>query len=222
MPRTYAHRALSEHRHFRAHRRRKDDDDRAHPFLHGRIAQDRRGPRRRGRHGLHGTGTGTRHHDHVGRDHLLLEGDGQVLPRAPHQHHRHARARRLHHRSRTLAARARLRGRAVRLRGRRAAAVGNGLAADEPLQRAAHRLRQQDGSRRRGLPARVRHDPRAPARQSRAHPAADRRRRRLRRRHRPHQDEGHLLGHGNPGHEVRVPRDSGGAACAGRGISRAR
>ena len=31
-------------------------------------------------------------------------------------------------------------------------------------------------------------------------------------RHRPHQDEGDLLGHGNPGHEVRVPRDPGRAA----------
>ena len=53
----------------------------------------------------------------------------------------------------------------------------------------------------------VRHDPRAPARQSGAHPAADRRRGDLRRGHRPRQDEGYLLGHGNPGHEVRVPRD---------------
>ena len=62
----------------------------------------------------------------------------------------------------------------------------------------------------------VRHDPRAPARQPGAHPVAHRRRRRLRRRHRPHQDEGYLLGHGNPGHEVRVPRDSGRAQGAGR------
>ena len=29
---------------------------------------------------------------------------------------------------------------------------------------------------------------------------------------RPHQDEGHLLGHGDPGHEVRVPRHPGGDA----------
>ena len=55
----------------------------------------------------------------------------------------------------------------------------------------------------------VRHDPRAPARQPGAHPAAHRRRRYVRGRHRPHQDEGYLLGHGNPGHEVRVPRDPG-------------
>ena len=64
-------------------------------------------------------------------------------------------------------ARARQRGSAVRFGRRRAAAVRDGVAADEPLQRAAHRLRQQDGPRRRGFPARVRHDPRAPARQSR-------------------------------------------------------
>ena len=36
-----AHRALSEHRHLRAHRRGEDDDDRAHPVLHRRLAQDR-------------------------------------------------------------------------------------------------------------------------------------------------------------------------------------
>ena len=51
-------------------------------------------------------------------------------------------------------ARARLRRRAVRFGRRRAAAVGDGVAADEPLQRAAHRVRQQDGPRRRRLPAR--------------------------------------------------------------------
>ena len=62
-------------------------------------------------------------------------------------------------------ARARQRGRAVRFSGRRAAAVRDGVAADEPLQRAAHRVRQQDGSRRRRFPARRRDDPRAPARQ---------------------------------------------------------
>ena len=44
--------------------------------------------------------------------------------------------------------------------------------------------------------------------QSGAHPAADRRRGQLRGRDRPDPHEGHLLGHGNPGHEVRVPRHS--------------
>jgi hypothetical protein len=37
----------------------------------------------------------------------------------------------------------------------RAAAVRDGVAADEPLRRAAHRVRQQDGPRRRELPALV-------------------------------------------------------------------
>ena len=73
-----AHRALSEHRHLRAHRRGQNHHDRAHPVLHRRVAQDRRGARRRGRHGLHGTGAGARHHHHRRRHHLLLEGHGQA------------------------------------------------------------------------------------------------------------------------------------------------
>ena len=47
---------------------------------------------------------------------------------APHQHHRHARPRRLHHRGRALAARARRRGRRVRRRQRRRAADRDGVA----------------------------------------------------------------------------------------------
>ena len=61
--------------------------------------------------------------------------------------------RRLHHRGRAFPARARLRRGAVRLGVGRAAAVRDGVAADEPLRRAAHRLRQQDGPRRRQFPA---------------------------------------------------------------------
>jgi elongation factor G len=58
----------------------------------------------------------------------VLEGHGQVDARAPLQHHRHPRPRRLHHRSRAFAARARRRGvRAVRRR-RRAAAVRDRVA----------------------------------------------------------------------------------------------
>ena len=103
-----------------------------------------RGPRRRRDDGLDGAGAGARHHHHLRRDDLLLA-------RAPHQHHRHARPRRLHRRGRALAARARRRGRRVRRRRRRAAAVGDGVAPGQPLPRAAHRLRQQDGPRRRRL-----------------------------------------------------------------------
>ena len=40
-------------------------DDRAHPVLHRREPQDRRGPRRRGHHGPHGPGAGAGHRDHV-------------------------------------------------------------------------------------------------------------------------------------------------------------
>jgi elongation factor G len=44
-----------------------------------------------------------------------------------------------------------------------------------------------------------------------AHPDPDRRRGELRGRRRPDPHEGDLLGHGDPGHEVRIPRDPGGA-----------
>jgi elongation factor G len=53
---------------------------------------------------------------------VLLEGHGDGLPRAPHQHHRHPGARRLHDRSRALDARARRRVHGV-LRGRRRSAA---------------------------------------------------------------------------------------------------
>ena len=93
-----------QHRDHGSHRRRQDDDDRAHPLLHRPHPQDGRGPRGRRRHGLDGAGAGARHHDHLGRDRLRVEGP-------PHQHHRHARPRRLHGRGRALAARPRRRDR---------------------------------------------------------------------------------------------------------------
>ena len=84
----------AQHRDRRAHRRRQDDDDRAHTLLLGRRPQDGRGPRRDDRHRLDGAGARARDHDHR-RGHLLrlerlvrpLEGD-----QAADQHHRHARA----------------------------------------------------------------------------------------------------------------------------------
>jgi hypothetical protein len=76
----HSHRALSQLRHHGPHRCRQDHHDRAHPVLHRRQSQDRRSARRRRDHGLDGAGAGARHHDHVGRDHLLLEGHGQVVP----------------------------------------------------------------------------------------------------------------------------------------------
>ncbi len=135
-------RSVSQHRHHGAHRCREDDDDRAHPVLHGQGVQDRRGARRHGDDGLDGAGAGARHHDHVGRDDLLLE-PARPEPRSgrragiPHQHHRHAGPRGFHGRSGALAARARRRGDAARFGGGRGAADGDGVAAGRPVQRAA-------------------------------------------------------------------------------------
>ena len=105
MAREYPLETNAQHRHHGPHRCGQDDDDRAHPLLHGRQLQDRRGPRGRRDHGLHGPGAGARHHDHVGRDQLLLDAaERPVRGRPPpHQHHRHARPRRLHDRGRALA-----------------------------------------------------------------------------------------------------------------------
>ena len=61
-----------QHRDHGPHRRRQDDDDRAHPLLHRPHLQDRRGPRGRRDDGLDGAGAGARHHDHVRRDHLRV------------------------------------------------------------------------------------------------------------------------------------------------------
>ena len=105
--------------------------------------------------------------------------------RPPHQHHRHARPRRLHRRGRALAARPRRRDRAVRLGRRRRAAVRDGLAPGRQVPRPAHRLHQQDGPHRRGLRPGRPDDDRPPGRAPRADPAADRRRGRLPRDHRP-------------------------------------
>ena len=63
-----------QHRDHGAHRRRQDDDDRAHPLLHRPHLQDRRGPRGRRRDGLDGAGAGARHHDHLRRHHRAVEG----------------------------------------------------------------------------------------------------------------------------------------------------
>ena len=155
------YRALPQHRHQRAHRRRQDHHHRTHPVLHRRQSQDRRGAQRRGHHGLDGAGAGARHHHHLGRHHRLLEGHGRQFSRAPHQHHRYARPRRLHHRSGALDARARRRRDGVRRGRRRAAAVGDGLAPGQQIQGAAHRLHQQDGPRRRRLFPRAAADPHA-------------------------------------------------------------
>ena len=60
-------------------------------------------------------------------------------------------------------------------RGGRRAAVRDGLAPGREVPRAAHRVREQDGPRRRRLRARRRDDPRAARRERRPAPAPDRR-----------------------------------------------
>ena len=106
-------------------------------------------------------------------------------------------------------ARARRRVHGVRLRGRRAAAIGNGVAAGQQVQRAAARVRQQDGPCGRQLLQGLRPDEVAPQGQPGADPGAHRRRGQVRGRGRPRQDEGDLLGRLDAGHEVRDARHPG-------------
>ena len=80
-------------------------------------------------------------------------------------------------------------------------------------------VNKMDRAGRQLLPLR-RPDPVAAARQPADHPAADRRRGQLRGRDRPHPHEGDLLGHGNPGDEVRVSRDPPEPEGAGRRVPR--
>ena len=54
----------------------------------------------------------------------------------------------------------------------------------------------------------------------RAHPVADRRRRQVRRRRRPHPHEGDLVGRFHPGHEIRISRDSRRDARGVRRVAR--
>ena len=84
--------------------------------------------------------------------------------RAPHQHHRHARPRRLHHRGRAFAARARRRGRLLRRRCRRRAAVGDRVAPGREVSRPADVLRQQARPHRRQFRHVRRHDQGPPRR----------------------------------------------------------
>jgi hypothetical protein len=199
--RTYSHRALPQHRHHGPHRRRQDHDDRAHPVLHRRVAQDRRSARRRGRHGLDGAGAGARHHDHVGRDHLLLEGHGQAFPST-------ASTSSTPRGTSTSPSKSSVRCACSTARSRVFCAVGGVEPQSETVWRQANKY---------GVPrlAFVNKMDRAGAnfcawssrsarawRQPGADAAADRRRRELRGRRRPAQDEGDLLGQRNPGHEA--------------------
>jgi small GTP-binding protein len=95
-----------------------------------------------------------------------------------------------------------------------------GVAPGQQVQGPAPRLREQDGPRRRRLLQGLPPDEGAPARQSRGDPDPHRRRGQVRRRDRPRQDEGDLLGRSEPGHEVRIPRDSRGDPRSGEGVAR--
>ena len=164
-------------------------------------------------HGLDGAGAGARHHDHVGRDHLLLEGDGRDLSRAPHQHHRHARA------TSTSRSKSSARCACSTARAWSTDAVGGVQPQSETVWRQANkykvpRLAFVNKMDRVGaeLLQGLRPDEGAPEGQPGADPDADRRRGQVRRRGRPRQDEGDLLGRGVAGHEVRAARHSRRAA----------
>ena len=211
MPRHHPSRAHAEHRHHGAHRCRQDDDDRTDPVLHRDHLQDRRGPRRHRRHGLDGAGAGARHHDHVGRDDLLLA-------RPPHQHHRHARATSTSPpRSSARCAcstapspcstRSPASSRSRRRSGARPTSTACRASASSTRWTASARTSSARSTRSctqaRGQPGRD--------------PAADRLRGQVPRRHRPHRDEGDHLQGRDDGRRLHRRRDSG--RHAGRGAS---
>ena len=97
---------------------------------------------------------------------------------------------------------------------RRRAADRDGLAAGEQVRRAAHCLRQQDGSGGRGFLPRARADPRALEGEARRAAAADRRRGRIRGRRRSRHDEGRSLGRQDARDARHRERDPGRARGA--------
>ena len=104
---------------------------------------------------------------------------------------------------------------------RRRAAVRDGVAAGRQVPRAAHLLRQQDGPGRRRLPRLPRADRAEAAGQPGRHPAADRLRGALRRRHRPDRDAGHPLQGRDAGRRVRRRGDPGRPARRSQALPRA-
>ena len=117
-------------------------------------------------------------------------------------------------------ARARRRGLRARFQPGRRAADRDGLAPGRPLQRAAHRLLQQDGQDRRRLLPVPQGYRRSPRRQAGRDPAADRRREPVQGHHRsrPHGRRG--VGRRDARREISRHRNSGRAARSGQGISR--
>ncbi|MDT4792526.1 hypothetical protein FQZ97_250230 [compost metagenome] len=203
-----SHQPLPQHRHSGPRGRRQDHHHRTGPLLHRGQSQDGRGARWRRDHGLDGPGAGTRHHHHLGGHHGVLERFAQAPRQVPHQHHRHPRPRRFHHRGGAFPARAGWRGGGVQRRRRGGAAIRNGLAPGRQVPRAAHRLREQDGPRRRRLPAGGGADQEAPWPYAGADPAAHRPGRELQRPDRPHPHESHLLERRRPGRQLPRRGDS--------------
>ena len=179
--------AHSQHRDFRAHRLGQDHAQRADPVLRRPHPSHPGGPRRRGHHGPHGAGEGTRDHDHQ-RGH-----DGRV-GRRDDQPDRHARPRRFHRRSRAEPPRARRRRARALRRGRRPGPVADDRPPDAALRRAADRVYQQDGPHGRRSAARSSTQLREKLGCDAAVDAvAHRRRGRLPRRDRPGRPKGALL-----------------------------
>ena len=182
------------------HRRRQDDDDRAHPVLHRRVPQDRRSARRRRGHGLDGAGAGARHHHHVRRDHLLLEGHGQATSPST------ASTSSIPPATSTSPSKSSARCACSTARCVVFCAVGGVQPQSETVWRQANKYKvpriafvnKMDRAGANFLRCR-RADQDAPARRTRADAGADRRRRQIRRRGRPDPDEGDLLGRSTQG-----------------------
>ena len=139
--------------------------------------------------------------------------------RAPHQHHRHARTRRLHDRGRAFAARARRCGRVLRRRRRRRAAVRDGVAPGRQIWRAADVLHQQAGSYRRGLLFLRQLDHRAAGCAPGGAVPADRHGRRLQGPGRSGREPRDHLARREPGREVRISGHPRGHGRQGRQVS---
>ena len=107
-------------------------------FYTGKTHKARRSPRRRGNHGLDGTGAGARNHDNQRRCHDDLAGPfGEP--------YRYSRTRGFHRRGRAQPQGPGRSDSAVLRRRRCRAAIRDRVAAGGEIRRAAYRVRQQDG-----------------------------------------------------------------------------
>ena len=171
-----------QHRHHGPHRCRQDHDDRAHPVLHGRQPQDRRDARRRLDHRLDGAGEGARHHDHVCRRRPASGTTTRSTSSTPPATSTS--------RSRSSARCACSTARSPSSTARRASSPSprpSGARPTSTTSRASASSTRWTSSARTSTSPSTRSS-RPPRRQAARHPAADRRRERLRRRRRPRRD----------------------------------